>query len=45
MYLLPFLIFAPITRNRGQISFPKHGVFLEGVYEVELDTKTEYAGF
>jgi hypothetical protein len=23
----------------------KHGGFLEGVYEIELDTKTEYGGF
>jgi hypothetical protein len=22
-----------------------HGGFLEGVYEIELDTKTEYGGF
>jgi hypothetical protein len=22
-----------------------HGGFLEGVYEIELDTKTEYEGF
>jgi hypothetical protein len=24
---------------------PLHGKFLEGVYEIELDTKTEYGGF
>jgi hypothetical protein len=24
---------------------PTHGGFLEGVYEIELDTKTEYEGF
>ncbi len=23
----------------------QHGGFLEGVYEIELDTKTEYEGF
>jgi hypothetical protein len=22
-----------------------HGLFLEGVYKIELDTKTEYEGF
>jgi hypothetical protein len=22
-----------------------HGLFLEGVYKIELDTKTEYGGF
>jgi hypothetical protein len=30
-------------------SFPTsaegHGLFLEGVYKIELDTKTEYGGF
>jgi hypothetical protein len=28
-----------------RIHFSKHGGFLEGVYEIELDTKTEYEGF
>jgi hypothetical protein len=27
------------------IIFNIHGGFLEGVYEIELDTKTEYEGF
>ncbi len=25
--------------------FLVHGLFLEGVYKIELDTKTEYEGF
>ncbi len=30
------------TQKKGIIS---HGLFLEGVYKIELDTKTEYEGF
>jgi hypothetical protein len=26
-------------------SITAHGLFLEGVYKIELDTKTEYEGF
>jgi hypothetical protein len=25
--------------------FDSHGLFLEGVYKIELDTKNEYEGF
>jgi hypothetical protein len=30
---------------RRKIIIPQHGLFLEGVYKIELDTKTEYEGF
>jgi hypothetical protein len=28
-----------------QLFLRDHGLFLEGVYKIELDTKTEYEGF
>ncbi len=35
--------FTLATKFFGLTGF--HGEFLEGVYEIELDTKTEYEGF
>jgi hypothetical protein len=41
-------IFVSITDQNNELCDYKreiHGLFLEGVYKIELDTKTEYEGF
>jgi hypothetical protein len=35
----------PVSKSPKTDLSTGHGEFLEGVYEIELDTKTEYEGF
>jgi hypothetical protein len=45
MNSLLFLWYTQDSTNSDTDQYTKHGLFLEGVYEIELDTKTEYEGF
>jgi hypothetical protein len=33
------------VQSKNNAVIMSHGLFLEGVYKIELDTKTEYEGF